>query len=348
MRLVIYAPGIHTGGGKVLILDLLRHISAQSCLLFLDHRLDISGTQTVKDAIYLKTGWRFRLQNEIALKRRLLPGDHLICLANLPPFFNPPCRTTILLQNRLIFDWRQLPPSSTLRWKMRFSCFLFSFFLRKKDLLWVQTESMATLVKSQLRKRMNQVWVQSFMDIEHYKVEMQNFKKMGSNKAYDFLSVLGFEPHKNLHMLIDAWTHLKGLGIEPSLHLVLNGTPVQVYELGSKIQRLKLNISVATGLNHAETLKCYTHAQCLVHTSSIESFGLPLIEASRVAEIEIIAPEVGYVRDLLDPSQTFEANSPSSLTRAILRHLKCSHLRLPILAPSQIIQKLETATFYSQ
>ena len=42
----------------------------------------------------------------------------------------------------------------------------------------------------------------------------------------------------------------------------------------------------------------------LIFPSYIESFGLPLLEASE-NKIPIIAPELDYVRDVCNPSETF-------------------------------------------
>jgi len=38
--------------------------------------------------------------------------------------------------------------------------------------------------------------------------------------------------------------------------------------------------------------------------------------------LQILAPELDYVRDVIDPAQTFDPNSPTSIARAVLRHLK--------------------------
>ena len=53
----------------------------------------------------------------------------------------------------------------------------------------------------------------------------------------------------------------------------------------------------------------------------------------------ILAPELDYVRDVVEPDQTFDPNSPTSIARAVLRHLN-------IHAPKT--EPVDAATFLAQ
>ena len=76
-------------------------------------------------------------------------------------------------------------------------------------------------------------------------------------------------------------------------------------------------------LPHDRLLAMYRASGALIYPSSFESFGLPLIEA-RQAGLPVLAPELDYVRDVIDPDETFDPRSPISIARAVRRYLEGS------------------------
>jgi glycosyltransferase involved in cell wall biosynthesis len=63
----------------------------------------------------------------------------------------------------------------------------------------------------------------------------------------------------------------------------------------------------------------YAQSSVLIYPSLFESFGLPLLEARQVG-LPIIAAERDYVRDVVEPVESFDPESSSSIARAVLRH----------------------------
>jgi glycosyltransferase involved in cell wall biosynthesis len=74
-------------------------------------------------------------------------------------------------------------------------------------------------------------------------------------------------------------------------------------------------------LQHERLIAIYQTCGALIYPSCFESFGLPLIEARR-AGLAVLAPELDYVRDIIDPEETFEPRSPVSIARAVKRYMK--------------------------
>jgi glycosyltransferase involved in cell wall biosynthesis len=64
----------------------------------------------------------------------------------------------------------------------------------------------------------------------------------------------------------------------------------------------------------------YNQVGALIYPSTFESFGLPLIEA-RQAGLPVLASELDYVRDILDPEQVFDPESAISIARAVKRFI---------------------------
>ena len=70
----------------------------------------------------------------------------------------------------------------------------------------------------------------------------------------------------------------------------------------------------------SELHEIYEGCHALVYPSLRESFGLPLIE-SKSFGLDIIASELDYVRDVVQPNETFNPYSSVSIARAIARYL---------------------------
>ncbi|MDA9221646.1 glycosyltransferase, partial [Methylophilaceae bacterium] len=71
-------------------------------------------------------------------------------------------------------------------------------------------------------------------------------------------------------------------------------------------------------LIHSEIIKLYNQSNALIYPSLLESFGLPLVEASQL-NLPILASELDYVRDVIDPIEVFDPTSPISISRAVKR-----------------------------
>jgi glycosyltransferase involved in cell wall biosynthesis len=80
---------------------------------------------------------------------------------------------------------------------------------------------------------------------------------------------------------------------------------------------------------HDQVLVLYSQAQALIYPSRFESFGLPLIDANQ-AGLPVLAAELDYVRDVLDPTQSFDPESPDSIARAVKRYIGVAELALPL------------------
>ena len=64
----------------------------------------------------------------------------------------------------------------------------------------------------------------------------------------------------------------------------------------------------------------YRRVDALIYPSFAESLGLPLIEA-RQARLPILASELDYVRDVIDPEESFDPMSSVSIARAVKRFM---------------------------
>jgi glycosyltransferase involved in cell wall biosynthesis len=166
-------------------------------------------------------------------------------------------------------------------------------------------------------------------------------KDSGHTAVYDFIYVATGEPHKNHMNLLEAWKLLASEGLYPSLCLTISASVhpglFQTIEQ-AKIDH-KLNIFNVQTHVPSDMHGLYENSRALVYPSMLESFGLPLVEA-RQAGLSIIAAELDYVRDLVDPEEVFDPRSPQSIARAIKRFLQIPETPITILSSEAFVSRL--------
>ena len=105
------------------------------------------------------------------------------------------------------------------------------------------------------------------------------------------------------------------------------------------IDENKLNVSIKPRLNRQDLLGYFTKVSALIYPSVFEAYGLPLIEAQKI-NLPIIASELDYVRDLIDPNESFAPHSPRSISRSVKRFLAIKEVRPPILTSEQLLKEI--------
>lgn len=319
-RVFIHATNVHQGGGRALLGALLNVLDSKTeYVLCLDERMPVPNE--MPDNVYIKQvrpSIVQRLNAEKWLARNVIPGDIVLCFGNLPPLFKLRGHTIVFVQNRYLIEdvkLNQFPLSVRLRLAV--------------ERLWL-SEKMANvsefIVQTPTMKRLLDLKTQGLLPVRvlPFVAEPKGYVRSrlpsaGQQNGHgDFLYVASGEPHKNHRRLIEAWRLLAEEEIFPSLCLTLDETRFAglCAEIGMLCQRYGLKIKNLGGVSHQDVLTLYTKADAIIYPSTFESFGLPLIEA-RQAGLPVLAPELDYVRDVLDPEQTFDPDSAISIARAV-------------------------------
>jgi glycosyltransferase involved in cell wall biosynthesis len=334
----VYAPNIHQGGGKSLLLSLI-NASHQGAIFFLDSRLLLPNEIKSKFEIYTINATPFeRFKAEISLLRFSTKKDIVLCFGNLPPLFRLPSLTIVYLQNRYIVEKISLKYFSLLvRLRINLERLWFKYRSPTVDIFLVQTTTMKLLLARVLCAS-TRIKVAPFL--ENSLGYLRRLKKSESriDCDYDFLYIASGEPHKNHKILIQAWELLAKENLYPSLCLTLDGSHIAELLTGYESSK-KLQINCVGMVPHSHALLLYSKSKALIYPSKFESFGLPLIEA-RQAGLPILASELDYVRDVLDPEETFDPESPVSIARAVKRFIGQQEKPLQLLNASEFLNCL--------
>jgi glycosyltransferase involved in cell wall biosynthesis len=140
-----------------------------------------------------------------------------------------------------------------------------------------------------------------------------------------FICVSSGDVHKNLDKLILAWVVLAQQGLYPKLFLTFHSAayPKLSMMLDTHVEKYGLLIDNLGEIDASYINTIYQNGATLIFPSLTESLGLPLIEA-RDSGVDVIASELDYVRDVIEPVQTFDPNSSISIARAVKRYLGIS------------------------
>lgn len=335
-KFVLYAPNVHTGGGAVLLKDLLSNASRRNVIsAILDKRifnqLNNSHLRNVHIKYWVSPNLLSRFFSEVILWR-VGKNSKVLCFHNIPPILSQSKDIIVFFQNRLIIQ-SSVKKIITNRFP------LIPFFERTLNILLhhkvttyiVQTSSMKRgLEKTILKNSQTEVKILPFSTPLNTQLEI-NLNK----KKWDFIYIASGDPHKNHLTLIEAWKILASEGIFPSLAITVDNRYSHLIELLEK-ERLaeKIKVTNLGKIDHDMALKLYIDTKALIFPSMLESFGLPLIEASALG-VPIIAGELDFVRDVCIPTETFNPNSPISIARAIKRFLEIEEVPKEVISAKE-------------
>lgn len=320
--LILFAPNVHSGGGFILLQELLSHWPSNKPLrAFLDKRVcdklifpDQISVQWVSPhfASHLLAQYKLYLESR---------NDHtIICFNGLPPLFAIRGKITVFLQNRLLIDdasTQQYPLRVRLRLiTERLFCRLYRY--RVTEYI-VQTKSMRGMLTQWFGdKNPPVIRIIPFAKIQEPLAHVF-IKKDISN--YNFLYIADGLPHKNHKKLLSAWCILASENIKPKLLLTLAPEETSLLNhIARLVASSDIKIENLGNLLHNDLLSVLKSCDALIYPSITESLGLPLVEAHQL-EKAIIASELDYVRDICIPIQTFDPYSATSIARAVKRFI---------------------------
>jgi glycosyltransferase involved in cell wall biosynthesis len=311
---VIYAPSKLSGGGLILLKELLKSIKNHpeyEVFLHKDYSHLVDSTKV--NTFFFSGGVFSRVILEFRASWKIKKNSTLLCFNNIPPLFRiKKINVALYLQNRFILDTSMdnfLEPRNLARYYL----LRFFFMIKKQSIthIFVQTESMQLLVKKHLKMPSEIIqFTDNIQPVIHTKQPIK----------YDLIYVASGEKSKNHKNLLEALLilHKEQISLRLCLTVSPNDHP-ETFELINRYQlEFGLSIDNLYNLSREEIAGLYCQSQALIYPSLIESLGLPLLEATKLG-LNIIASELDYVRDVCNPVETFDPLSSISIARSIKR-----------------------------
>ena len=150
-------------------------------------------------------------------------------------------------------------------------------------------------------------------------LNLENQAREGGERYFLYVGLL--KKHKNLGVLLDAFSHLKKKSAFGNLKLKLVGTPdLKQVEVREWLQRIKEDpdIFLASHISDLELKRHYQNAVALVSPSLCEGFGFPALEAMAM-KTPVIASHATSIPEILGEQGGlyFDPNSSSELERCM-------------------------------
>lgn len=234
-------------------------------------------------------------------KKNIRQFKSVFCFGNVPPPFKIKPKTFIYFHNEILLNSKDLG-FSIIR-KLLFRLKWIYIKSRNFNSIWfVQTEHMKTLLNKKLNVNSNAILKSPIFDSQR-----------GSTVSKDknsFIYPTSNQPHKNNKRLIEAFVEAASrTGEFFTLSITIDKIKLTLPK------NLKINFLGFIGQNQLKDM--YDKSQFLIFPSLKESFGLPLIEGIQ-ADCNVIASDLNYVNELVNPSYTFDPYDKKSITETIL------------------------------
>ncbi len=341
---------MHQGGGATLLRALLANPFSVCVHLQVDDRMGLESIPLAGVSVRtVRASLLGRLLAERWLARNSTKNDLVLCLGNLPPLFRNSARVVVYLQNRFLLDAGSLSAFPLLvRHRLMVERWWLRWCAKRVDVFVVQTPSMASALQASGIAGIKQVLILPFVaNADGYKrsecdgLPNEEVIPPPTVSHKPFLYVASGEPHKNHKRLIEAWQLLATQGLLPTLWITVEHAtfPELCHWIELQVQSDNLKLHNWGKLPYDEVAKLYTKAGVMIYPSIFESFGLPLIEA-RQTGLPVIASELDFVRDVLDPEEVFDPESSHSIARAVKRFLGIQERPLPLMSASNFIDRI--------
>lgn len=322
---VIYAPNVRAGGGLSLLKELL--IASENYHAILDERAK-SHLPKIGNVSWVPSGLAGRIKAEWWLRRRAQDAQRVLCFHNLPPLTGLPTPFDIYLQNRFVIDGSLEGMDVKTRLRILGERALFRVRARLAERIIVQTPTMAKLVRENITSA--RVVVAPFI--------ARTQPHEPQTRIFDFCYPATPGPHKNHRVVAEALKLVGADGVQIRFAVTAPAGTAE-HRIYRAAASSTISIETLEYLSPTEVAKLYSQSKALLFASTLESFGLPLIEAEN-AGLDIIAPELDYVRDVCTPTETFDPASATSLARAIKRYLHVPEKPVVALEASGIVRVL--------
>jgi glycosyltransferase involved in cell wall biosynthesis len=313
--------------------------------VFLDNRFDrklldgiVDGSNVQIRSVAATISSRLWSEWVISRLANRISGSTLLCLGSIPPLFSCKANVIVYFQSVLYFkSFRRYISGFRSMVKLSIEALWIKARIAKANGIFVQSDLVKGLICKEFSLDENLVSVVPFVDFDSLKA----ICSLVDNKIMEgfFYPALG-SPHKNHLLLIDAWILLAQQGIFPALRLTIDSRFESLLSYIDNAKEIhKIRVTNLGLISHQEVLNQLVLSEAMIFPSLCESFGLPLLEA-RENFVPVIAGEKDYVREILNPAQSFDPESALSIARAVKRFMKIEDPTLKIVSSDILLEQI--------
>ena len=161
---------------------------------------------------------------------------------------------------------------------------------------------------------------------------------MNKDHSYEFtIAVTFYKNLSELDVILNTIKNFIGNSNFKIEVILINDSADKSNLIVEDIPPYNLKIYNFSNLGRSDINNLYCSSKALIFPSFVESFGLPLLEAT-FHKLKILAPELDYVRDVCNPDFTFDPTSPFSIASSVKRSLNIPNVKLEIFSPEYFLR----------
>ncbi|MDH4467721.1 MAG: glycosyltransferase [Bacteriovoracaceae bacterium] len=319
--MILYASNISTGGGKILLDEVISSsYFGKLEVIYLDTRYSPPTNATLSNTkiVYVKPKLIHRIWSQIMLYQssRENPNSTVVCFGNLPPLFKLSSKTIVYLQNAFILPGIASPKDNIKTFsRILFEKLWFKIFIHNATEIWVQTKWMKNVLEENIIKP---VLLKPIIPLIKYKnIPLTESGEL--KKSIDFISITGAYRHKNLIQLLEAI--LESNIVDKKFVIVTDFVNCKINNMAKEIRKRNIQLDLRIHVERNEIYKLLSHSKCMIITSSIESFCLPLHESMHF-NLDLIAPHLPFILEYKTPDITIDPLSKESIKVALIQYIE--------------------------
>ncbi len=316
--ILIDAVYINVSGGKVLLELFIKNSfnfpSTEKIFFLFDKRFKCSDEIGLNKLNYLF------LDNSESARKTFYKKNYdrlekVFCFANVPPPINlSNIKVYILFHNTLLLSFVMFKPNEIIKTLKFYIKYLYIRYVNKNEYNWiVQTPSVKTLLIKKLKVKESNIFILPFFEDDWpKKINSQNLLTE-NNIVY----VADGSPQKN-HLKLFTAIELLPITLANILnfHFTIPSNFKNVIVKMDQLKNKGYNIYNHGYCNKHELELLYEKCNYLLYPSLTESFGLPLLEGAK-AGCKIIASDLPYVYDIINPFEVFNPYDPISISNSL-------------------------------
>ncbi len=306
-KINIVAVNIKSGGGLVLLNELISFIKKNKnykASIFVDRNflvpVNSKRIRFIKFHSYL---------NKLEIFFKSL--NNVIYFGNIPPI-NPFGKSRVLYFHNTFYCQSSFTLIKRLQFKYLFHKIYIKLFLSNIDQVYTQTSYISDTFYNYFKVKSKLLPFFRNFDLEDYRLEILKF---------DFCYISLPSPAKNFENLFNALRILNNKQLKISIVLTVPFENHNLIDLISEFKNSYIQIFNVGIISHDEALKYMAKSKVIIFPSTLETFGLPLIEAAILNKV-LIASDLPYVFEVVTPSKVFNPYDPKDISNCMQKSLK--------------------------
>lgn len=309
MNIAIHAVNVNTGGALVLLNELLKNISNQGIIIdvYIHVKFDVEKLYRHEKINVIKKHY---LLTSLFFTRNY---SRILFFGNLPPFIK--CKNSFLyIHNAYLVDSYEKDFNLGVLGRVKNTLLKCHIKLFKGNVSSIACQTQL------MQDKFNKYYKCKILILPFYK----SIKKEMLNIKYDFCFVGLPSAHKNHGFLLNCLLELSRLKVPCRVALTVP-KEFRYHDILEKIKKINesetIHIDNHGFISYESVVGIYNCSNSLIFPSSLESFGLPLIEAAML-DMPIFAPDLSYVNDVVDNCHYIDIGSVSETVGVMQSYLQ--------------------------